>query len=33
MWGDYAALCDFVTIGDVAEAKQMFSPFAPVALT
>ncbi|WP_375201101.1 putative quinol monooxygenase [Hyphococcus sp.] len=32
MWEKYAELCDFVTIGDLAEAKQMFSPFAPVDL-
>lgn len=33
MWDKFAEICDFVTIGDVAEAKQMFSPFAPVDLS
>jgi hypothetical protein len=31
MWEKYAAVCDFVTIGDVAESKEMFSPFEPIA--
>ena len=33
MWEAYGAVCDFVTIGDIAEAKQMFSPFTPVDLS
>lgn len=33
MWEKYAAICDYVPIGDVAEAKEMFSPFAPVDLS
>ncbi|MEO1137175.1 MAG: hypothetical protein AAFW68_11325, partial [Pseudomonadota bacterium] len=33
MWDKFAAICDFVTISDVAEAKQVFSPFAPVDLS
>ena len=32
MWEKYGAVCDFTTIADVAEAQQMFSPFAPVDL-
>lgn len=30
MWDKFGEVCDFIAIGDVAEAKQMFSPFAPV---
>ena len=33
MWEKYAQVCDFTTIGDVAEAAQMFSPFAPIDLS
>ncbi len=33
MWDKYAEVCDFVTVGDLDEAKQMFSPFTPVSLT
>lgn len=33
MWDKFADLCEFTTISDVAEAKQMFSPFAPVDLS
>ncbi|WP_425409599.1 hypothetical protein [Hyphococcus sp.] len=32
LWDKYDALCDFVTINDVAESKEMFSPFALVDL-
>lgn len=32
MWDKFAEVCDFVAIGDVTEAKQMFSPFSPVDL-
>lgn len=32
MWEKYGEVCDFITIGDLDEAKQMFSPFAPVDL-
>jgi hypothetical protein len=30
MWGRYAALCDYVPIGDLPEAAKMFSEFLPV---
>ncbi len=33
MWEKYGEVCDFATIGDLPEAKQMFSPFAPVDLS
>lgn len=33
MWEEYAAICDFVSISDVAEAKELFSPFTPVDLS
>ncbi len=33
MWKAYADVCDYVTIGDLAEAGQMFSPFTPVDLS
>ncbi len=33
MWEKYGEVCEFVTIGDLPEAKEMFSPFAPVDLT
>ncbi|WDI30330.1 antibiotic biosynthesis monooxygenase [Hyphococcus flavus] len=32
MWERFGAVCDYVTISDVEESKQMFSPFAPVDL-
>lgn len=32
MWADYAEVCDFVTIADVPEAKQLFAGYAPVDL-
>lgn len=32
MWEKYGEVCEFVTIGDLPESKQMFSPFAPVDL-
>lgn len=32
MWEKYAAVCDYAAIGDLAEAREMFSPFEPVAL-
>lgn len=30
LWARYAACCDYVTLGDLAEAKEMFPGFAPV---
>jgi hypothetical protein len=30
MWEEYAAVCDYVPIGQVPEAAQMFSEFAPL---
>ncbi|MAW80059.1 MAG: hypothetical protein CMI63_07455 [Parvularcula sp.] len=33
MWEKFAEACDYVTIGDLPEAKQMFSAFAPVDLS
>lgn len=30
MWEQYAKVCDYVPIGDVAEASQLFSEFEPV---
>ncbi len=32
MWERFGEICEFVTIGDVAEAKEMFSPFTPIEL-
>jgi hypothetical protein len=32
LWERYGACCDYVTLGDLAEAKSMFPGFAPVAL-
>ena len=32
LWQRYAACCDYVTLGDLAEARQMFPPFAGVEL-
>lgn len=31
MWAKYAAVCDYVPIAEVAEAKQLFSELAPLA--
>ena len=31
MWGEYAEVCDYVPIGSVAEAADLFSSFKPVA--
>ncbi|MFM7533839.1 MAG: hypothetical protein ACKO5J_15425 [Rubrivivax sp.] len=30
LWEAFAAACDYVPIGEVAEARQLFSEFAPV---
>ena len=32
MWDEYAAVCDYVAISDVAESKELFSPFTPLDL-
>lgn len=32
MWGDFAEVCDFVCVGDIPEARQLFAGFAPVNL-
>jgi hypothetical protein len=32
MWGEYAEVCDYVCIGDVPEAKQLFASYTPVNL-
>lgn len=32
LWARCAACCDYVTLGDLAEAKAMFPGFAPVSL-
>jgi quinol monooxygenase YgiN len=32
LWERYAACCDYVTLGDLAEARAMFASFAPVAV-
>jgi hypothetical protein len=32
LWQRYAACCDYVTLGDLAEARAMFPGFAPVAV-
>ena len=32
MWEEYGKACDYVPIGQVAEASQMFSSFTPVAV-
>ena len=32
MWDRYAAVCDYVPIGDVVEATQLFSEFTPLPL-
>jgi hypothetical protein len=32
LWGRFAAVCDFVTLGTLAEAAEMFPHFEPVAL-
>jgi len=29
MWDEYAAVCDYVPIADLAEAQQLFSQFMP----
>jgi hypothetical protein len=31
MWSEYAEVCDYVPVGSVAEAQQLFSEFAPVS--
>ena len=33
MWEEYGKVCDYVPIGQVAEASQLFSEFTPVALS
>jgi len=30
MWGEYAEVCDYVPVGTVAEAAQLFSNFTPL---
>jgi len=30
MWGQFAEVCDFIPIGQVAEAANLFSEFAPI---
>ncbi|MEJ7602924.1 MAG: hypothetical protein WKG01_33860 [Kofleriaceae bacterium] len=30
MWGEYAEVCDYVPVGAVPEASQLFSGFAPL---
>jgi hypothetical protein len=32
LWERYAACCDYVTLGDLAEAREMFPGFALVQL-
>ena len=32
LWARYEACCDYVTLGDLAEAKALFPPFELVAL-
>jgi hypothetical protein len=32
LWARYAQCCDYVTLGDLAEAKAMFPGFAPVEI-
>ena len=31
MWAEYAAVCDYVPVGSIAEAGQLFSEFTPLA--
>ena len=33
MWGDYAEACDYIAIGDVAGAKDLFTPLEPIDLS
>jgi quinol monooxygenase YgiN len=33
MWERYAKVCDFTPVGEVEEAKQLFSPLTPVDLS
>ena len=30
MWGEYAEVCDYVPVGTVAEANNLFSSFKPI---
>jgi hypothetical protein len=30
MWGEYAEVCDYIPIGDLAEATNLFSGFKPL---
>lgn len=30
MWGKFAAVCEYVPVGDLAEARQVFSEFSPI---
>ncbi|MEL6362358.1 MAG: hypothetical protein AAFR21_14875 [Pseudomonadota bacterium] len=32
MWEDFGAACDYVPVGSLEEASQLFSPFTPVVL-
>ncbi len=32
MWGQYAKVCDFIPVGAIDEAKQLFSPLTPIEL-
>ena len=32
MWGRYAAVCDYVPLAELAEAKDMFAQFEPIDL-
>jgi hypothetical protein len=31
MWGDYAAVCDYIPLSQLEEASNMFADFTPVA--
>jgi len=30
MWGEYARVCEYVPVGDLSEAKNLFSEFTPL---